>query len=442
MKHATQYLNDYPRECGQASAARSADSGQLAGMAIALLTGGGDPHYAFGLTTSLLDCGVSLDLIGSDEFELPEFQDRPNLRLLNLRGSVCEDVSIASKTFRILAYYAKLILYAAKAKPKLFHILWNSRFQTFDRTLLMLYYRSLGKKVVLTAHNVNAGRRDGTDGLLNRLTLRMQYGLCHCIFVHTELMKRELIDEFGVRESRVTIIPFGINNAVPQTTLTSSDAKRQLGLGSSERVILFFGRITPYKGLEYLISAFRQIKEKSGGYRLIIAGKPDKCEDYWKTIRENIRAEVERGEILLKDRFIPDEETETYMKAADALVLPYRHIYQSGILFLAQSFGLPVLASDVGSFKDEIVQDKTGFIFRPEDSSDLSNTIQKYFASDIYAQLDAYREEICAYAAAQHSWKKVSEITMSVYAGLVKLPSVAEDLSSNLSGTTLNVKID
>ena len=55
-------------------------------------------------------------------------------------------------------YYAKLIRYAATAKPKIFHILWNNKFELFDRTVLMLYYRLLGKRIVLTAHNVNAGQ--------------------------------------------------------------------------------------------------------------------------------------------------------------------------------------------------------------------------------------------------------------------------------------------
>ncbi len=97
-------------------------------------------------------------------------------------------------------YYAKLIRYAATAKPRIFHILWNNKFELFDRTLLMLYYKLLGKKIVFTVHNVNAGRRDSKDTRLNRLTLRIQYRLADHIFVHTEKMKRELIEEFGVQE--------------------------------------------------------------------------------------------------------------------------------------------------------------------------------------------------------------------------------------------------
>ena len=76
---------------------------------------------------------------------------------------------------------------------------------------------------------------------------------------------------------------------------------------------------------------------------------------------------------MLRAEYIPDDETELYFKAADVLVLPYRHIYQSGVLFLGYSFGLPVLAADVGALKEEIVEGKTGFVFKPEDSVDLAS---------------------------------------------------------------------
>jgi hypothetical protein len=107
----------------------------------------------------------------------------------------------------------------------------------------MLYYKFLGKKVALTAHSVNKGRRDGKDTRLNRLTLWIQYHLTDHVFVHTDKMKTELTDEFGVPESRVTVIPFGINNAIPQTKLSSTEARERLGVRGTEKTILFFGEI-------------------------------------------------------------------------------------------------------------------------------------------------------------------------------------------------------
>src|SRR5215469_2785245 len=171
-------------------------------LSVALLTGGGDRPYVFGLVTSLVSKGVALDVIGSDELDSREIHGQPGVKFLNLRGNQRPDAGLPTKVLRVLRYYAKLICYAAKAKPKIFHILWNNKFELFDRTLLMLYYRLLGKKVVFTAHNVNAGRRDSQDTLLNRISLRMQYQLADCIFVHTEKMKQELVSEFAVSQSR------------------------------------------------------------------------------------------------------------------------------------------------------------------------------------------------------------------------------------------------
>jgi glycosyltransferase involved in cell wall biosynthesis len=400
---------------------------------VALLTGGGDQPYVYGLATALISRRSALDVIGSDALDCPEFHGQPAVTFLNLRGDQRTDASFVAKTCRVLMYYARLIRYAATAKPRIFHILWNNKFEHIDRTLLMLYYKVLGKKIVLTAHNVNAGVRDLNDSRLNRLTLRFQYRLADHIFVHTEQMKRELVKNLGVAGSRVTVIPFGINNAVPNTRLTPGDARRRLGIHESERAILFFGRIAPYKGLEYLISAFRQVLARRNDYRLIIAGRPKNCEEYWRAIRATIQEDVQAGRILLRTDFIPDAETEVYFKAADVLALPYRRIYQSGVLFLGHSFGLPVLAADVGSLREDIVDGQTGYIFRPEDPANLAWTIERYFASDLYAQLDSRRQEIRNYATERHSWDGIAETTMSVYASLLKREASSPSLDAETS---------
>jgi glycosyltransferase involved in cell wall biosynthesis len=409
-------------------------------IAVTLLTGGGDKSYVFGLTTELIPKGAVLDLIGSDELDCPEFRDRRGLNFLNLRGDQQPEASFVRKTSRVARYYSRLIRYAATAKPRIFHILWNNRFETLDRTLLMLYYRFLGKRIVLTAHNVNEGRRDSKDTFLNRLTLRIQYRLADHIFVHSKKMKLELIEAFGAQEARITVIPFGINNAVRNTHLTPSEAKQRLGIREGERTILFFGRINPYKGLEYLITAFRQILVRCEDYRLIIAGRPYGCENYWNTIREAIREEVHTGRILLRSEFIPDDQTEVYFKAADLLALPYKQIYQSGVLFLGYSFGLPVVAADVGSMKDEIVEGETGFVSKPEDPIDLAKAIERYFTSNLYRNLGTRRQQIRDYAEKQHSWDVVGQMTMGVYADLLRGPLLRELPDRDSSKTSLDVK--
>jgi glycosyltransferase involved in cell wall biosynthesis len=392
----------------------------LAEIDVALLTGGSDRPYVYGLAMALVAQRVHFDLVGSDALDCPEFHTSPEVSFLNLLRIQRPGASLAQKISSVSAYYVRLIHYAFVAKPKVFHILWNNKFDFFDRTLLMLYYKLLGKKIAFTAHNVNAGKRDSNDSLLNRLTLRIQYRLANRIFVHTEQMKGELLQDFGVREEAVTVIPFGINNAVPSTDLTSTDAKRRLGLKDGERTILFFGNIGPYKGLHHLVAAFQRINARNGEYRLIIAGKHrGGAEEYVNEIREATSQDVGRGRVIQRIEHIPDVETELYFKAADVLALPYTFVSQSGVLFLGYSFGLPVIATDVGSLRDDIVEGETGFLCRPSDPADLARIIETYFESDLFKNLSGRRQRIRCYARERHSWKVVSEITRNVYAELL-----------------------
>src|SRR6267143_1858818 len=162
---------------------------------VALFTAGRDTHYAYGVATALIAKGLSLDIIGGDNLESPEWHGKPFVRFLNLRGDMREDASLPKKISRVLIYYIRLILYAATAEPNIFHILWNNKFEAFDRVPLMFYYKLLGKKTVLTVHNVNARTRDSNDTWFNRLSLKIQYRLVDHLFVHTERMKRDLIEQ-------------------------------------------------------------------------------------------------------------------------------------------------------------------------------------------------------------------------------------------------------
>lgn len=395
------------------------DQRSVLGPRVALLTGGALKPYALGLASALISEGLFLDFIGSDDVNGPQLHDTPRVNFLNLRGDQSPGASPLRKALRVLAYYGRLIRYAAVAKPKVFHILWNNKFELFDRTLLMLYYRALGRKIVLTAHNINAGRRDGNDSFLNRLSLRIQYGLSHHIFVHTQKMKRELLDDFGAHEARVSVIPHGIINTIPNTPLTRLQARQALGLDSGDKTILFFGKIAPYKGLHHLVAAFAELAGKDDRYRLVIAGAIKDCDPYWKELQQTIDRAAARPHVIERIGFIPDENVETYFKAADVFVLPYTHIFQSGVLFLGYNFGLPVVAADVGSLHEDVIQGKTGFICRAADPSNLAETIEKYFSSDLFKNLRDSRRFIRDYANQRYSWATVGQVTKNVYSELL-----------------------
>jgi D-inositol-3-phosphate glycosyltransferase len=386
---------------------------------VAVLTGGGDPHYALGVAAALIAQGVAFDFIGSDEHDDPELRRSPLLHFLNLRKDMRSNVSAVRKAMRVLLYYWCLLGYAAKARPKIFHILWNNKFAVLDRTLLMLYYRALGKRVVFTVHNVNAGWRDNNDTFLNRLTLRIQYHLCDQLFVHTEQMKRELRTYFAVPEAKVVVIPYPINNMVPNTALTSVEARQRLRLSEVHKVVLFFGWIAPYKGLEYLVDAMTILVPKDAHYRLVIAGQPKNCQSYWEAIQRRLSNPQLGSCVIERIEFVPDADIEIYFKAADVVVLPYVYIFQSGVIFLSYYFGLPVIVTDVGSLREYITEGETGFVCNPKNAGDLAKQIAAYFTSDLYKELALRRREIQEFGNLRHSWAIVGDVTKAVYRNLL-----------------------
>jgi len=233
-------------------------------------------------------------------------------------------------------------------------------------------------------------------------------------------MKRELIEVFGVPGSRVSVIPFGINNAVPHTDLTPEQARQRLGIRPGERTMLFFGSIGSYKGLEFLVAAFQRLAARAPDYRLIIAGQPVRDYGaYFVAIQQAIDRDASRERIVQRTAFIPDEETELYFKAADLLVLPYTQVSQSGVLVLGYSFGLPVVATDVGSLREDVLEGRTGFLCRPSDPVDLAETIDRYFQSDLFRAADRRRSTIRDYGRERYSWDTVSQATCAVYKELL-----------------------
>lgn len=388
-------------------------------MEVALLTGGGDRPYAVGLATSLLAEGMCIDFIGSDDLKEPGLVEQPRFRFLNLRGDQRPEVSGGRKVVRVLVYYARLLRYAAAARPRVFHILWNNKFEFLDRTVILLYYRLLGRRLVLTVHNVNIGARDGRDGLVNRLTLRIQYRLADHLFVHTQRMQRELETTFDVPRAKITVIPFGINSTIPTTALSRTEARRQLGLATSDKVVLFFGNIAPYKGLEYLVEALGLVVARVPACRLVIAGRVKDSEAYWSAVERRIEALGLRQHVVSRIEYVPDAETEQYFKAADVLALPYTFVFQSGVMFLAYNFGLPVIATDVGALRDEVIEGVTGLVCAPRDPADLARTIERYFGSNLYASLELNTANIRRFATERYSWSTVGAATRGVYTRLL-----------------------
>jgi D-inositol-3-phosphate glycosyltransferase len=384
-------------------------------ITVSLLTGGRDTYYAVPLAESLSQQpGVVLEVVGSDRYiGVPELVAQA-VPIRKLHGDLDPAQPALGKGLRVARMYWDLVTYAVRSDSEVFHILWENKFKIFDRTILAAWYRLLGKRLVFTAHNVDADARDGKGrmrGTLGRLSLRLMYAMAHHVFVHTEAMKDGLVRLFGVPASRITVIPFGMNTLMRKTGLTMADARKRLSIAPSRKVVMFFGNITSYKGIEYLVDAFAAVRQTLGSDALLVIAGGVKNRDavpYWAGIEAQIDARQLRDAVRIEQRFLRDDEVETFFTAADVSVLPYVTIDQSGVLILSYRYGVPVIATDVGSMRKDIVEQRTGLICRPRDAADLARALMEFFTGDLYQRGDFTRRDVEAFGEERHNWAPIA----------------------------------
>ncbi len=389
-------------------------------MRVSILNAGGPTDYLYGLASGLSGIdSLHIDVIDG-EASIGVLDTLPNVTLYNLRGDNLSRQSLPVKIFRILRYYFRLLWYAAITDAQVFHIQWDNSIFLFDRTLLLLYYKLLGKKLVYTAHNVDKEERDERSNVHNRFYLKAGYHLVDAIIVHTERMKDELSIRFGVRPEKISVIPHGLNIRTPRTGILKTAARAQLEIKTASKVMLVFGLIDRYKGVETAIRAVTLLAKTDRSMFLVVAGNPKRTSDYVDTLKMLAEPLLATDQIRFDIRFIPVNEVESYFVAADCVLLPYRKIFQSGILFLAYRFGIPVVATDVGSFREDIIENETGFICKPDDPEAMAEALSKFFSSDLYVQGETVRQRVIAHAEKQYSWDSIAHSTALLYERLTQ----------------------
>jgi glycosyltransferase involved in cell wall biosynthesis len=344
----------------------------------------------------------------------------PRTTLFNLRGDNLSPQSLFIKAWHISKYYVRLIRYTARTRSEIFHIQWENSISLFDRTILILYYKLFGKKLVHTAHNIYKDARDGRATFPRWISLKIMYHLMDCVIVHTQKMKEELCSLFKLSPEKVVVIPHGINNRIPRRGLSQKEAREKLSVKSTAHAILFFGQIDEYKGVEELIDAASLLVKENPEVVLMIAGKPKRQLKYMTKLKSRAAEILPEKNVLIRLQFIPVDEVETYFAAADCLVLPYKKIFQSGVIFLAYRFGLPIIATDVGSFREDVIDGVTGFICKTDDTEDMAEKIRMFFDSNLFHQHDQTRLHIIEFAEQKYSWSNIGRLTYEVYARVVK----------------------
>jgi glycosyltransferase involved in cell wall biosynthesis len=171
--------------------------------------------------------------------------------------------------------------------------------------------------------------------------------------------------------------------------LSKQDARKHIGLPPNEKIILFFGFIRHYKGLDLLLKAMALPVLKQSGIKLLIAGEFYEDRKLYDTL-------IEENELLpqliLKTDFIPDSQVKYFLSAADFVIQPYRNATQSGVTPLAYHFEKPMLVTNVGGLPDLVPDGKVGVVAEPTPESIAANILKLYELGDSYF-LPHLREE-------------------------------------------------
>lgn len=361
---------------------------------------GGMNYYDFGLCDGLVDAGIRPTLYTCDETAVP-----PDLRFTVQ--------SVYQRIFGRDPSWRRGLRYVAGSCHALLDARWTgiriAHFHIFQINALELFNVLLAKllltRVVITAHDVEAFRGEWS------LVKSSVYGLADCVIAHNQVSQRELIRVLQLPESKIYVIPHG--NYLGQVgELTGvAQARARLNLQADSKVLLFFGQIKEVKGLELLLDALAVVKETIPEVVLVIAGK------MWGQEFSVYQAQIDRlglaGHCVSHIRYIPDDQVAAYYIAADLVVLPYKKIYQSGVILMAMSYGKPVLASDLDGMKEVIEDQVTGFLFRSGDTQDLSAKLTSVLADRLQmASVAAKGRDLMR---SRYGWAHIGRLTAECY---------------------------
>ena len=224
-----------------------------------------------------------------------------------------------------------------------------------------------------------------------RLTKRF-FGFIDSFIVLSKKVENELLS--FVPEAKYKYSPHPIYS-IFNNTLSKEQAKAELKI-ATKKVLLFFGLIREYKGLDILINAMEKIKTELEDYTLLIVGE---CYENENKYTELIKKAGITDNVKCHYSFIPDNEVGKYFSAADVVVLPYKTASQSGIVQIAYHFDTPVIVSNVGGLPEIVDEGKTGYCVEPN-SNAFAKAIKAFYENDNISEMNSNISEY----KSQFSW--------------------------------------
>lgn len=190
------------------------------------------------------------------------------------------------------------------------------------------------------------------------------------------------------------------------SAIPALQARIQLGLGENDKIILFFGYIRKYKGLDLLIQAMKDIRIQQLGIRLLVVGEfYDAAQPYINLVNSLAL----QNQITFYDQFVPDQEVTNYVSAADFIIQPYKNATQSGVTPLAYHFSKPMLVTNVGGLADTVPHLKVGVVTEPT-SEDIANGIVQLYDLGAAHFMPYIQEE-----RKKYTWEQMTEKFLALH---------------------------
>lgn len=234
------------------------------------------------------------------------------------------------------------------------------------------------------------------------------------LIVHAEYSRRQLVEVLGVKNCEISVLYHPLFDQYENGASTADPGLTPRGNETDEAVVLFFGNISHYKGLDVLIRAFGRLPERTlRGTRLLIAGNP---QIPIQAIKHLAASEGVEDRIIFELGYIPKDKVHSLFSRATIVALPYRHIDGSGVFATALCYGKPLIASRIGIFGEVIREGVHGCLVEPENPAGLADKLA-WMLSD-RERLAAMGDAVCSLRDSWPSWDALAAETVRIYQDL------------------------
>lgn len=247
---------------------------------------------------------------------------------------------------------------------------WNPFFGPSHRVISSLIKKQYRNKIVFITENVISHEARFVDRLLTKIGLKNAD-----VFIALSNVVENTLKNFTNKKIYKSALPiYGCYNL--DKNIDVRKQKEILSFSKDDDVLLFFGYVRKYKGLNILIDAFPAILETNPKAKLLIVGEfYDSADKYYQQI-ETLGI---KDHVKVVQKFVPNEDVGKYYSIADIVILPYLTGTQSGVLNIAYGFGKPVIVTNVGGLAEDVIDNNTGYIIEPNNASEIVNSVKKFF---------------------------------------------------------------